>query len=84
MKHRTVPIIIVSRPGADANVARAVGLNITASSTSSARTAAERVAIKVKTGVRGSVEWQDPKAHGITIKEVSPTWYQASWEDPQP
>lgn len=72
-------LIIYTRKDCEPYTARAEG--VTASSTSSAQYAAERVAIKIKFGRRrGDVCSMVFEDQGITMKEI-PGGYIASWEE---
>ena len=75
-------IVITTRRGSgDCYVARAVGLAVTASSTSDPLTAVQRVALKVKLWRRpGDVTSLKFERYGITIKCVSASTYHATWE----
>jgi hypothetical protein len=81
----TRTIFIHTRPSNGGYTARAQGLGITASSTMDPRFAAERVAIKVKTGKK-QVEGLEAKDFGILVISVTTglfgaNSYRAEWQE---
>ena len=76
-------VVITTRRGSgDCYVARAVGLNVTASSTSDPLSAAQRVALKLFLGRSGGcVDSLSFDRRAIKVKLLAASRYQATWEE---
>lgn len=73
-------VLIQVREYGGSYIARAIGRGVTASTTGNKEWAIERVALKVKLGVKNA-EGMQAKDHGITIDSVTSSLYHASWEE---
>lgn len=74
-------IRIITHEASGTYHARAVGYGLTATCTSDARYAAERVALKAKSFPAKPKDNKQPFAQsGITLTQVTPTLYKATWE----